>query len=302
MIQLRGVSKSFKELKAVDGLDLDIHRGEYTALLGPNGAGKTTLVEMMEGIQTPDSGEILLFGKSWDTSERELRHRIGLSLQETRFIDKLTVLETMQLFGSFLGVSNDRISETLASMNLEDKSRTYVVNLSGGQRQRLALGVALMSRPEILLLDEPTTGLDPHARREIWLILDQLKARGTTLILTTHYMEEAQHLCERIVVLDHGKIIAQGQLKQLLSDGGGEMVVFKSARNPSAQALQKLRGVLRVELSDSGGRLIVANMLQVLPKFIALMKKLRIAVHDVECRKMTLDDIFISLTGRHLTE
>ncbi|MBL8021091.1 MAG: ABC transporter ATP-binding protein [Leptospirales bacterium] len=302
MIRLRGVTKSFKDLRAVDALDLDIHRGEYTALLGPNGAGKTTLVEMMEGIQTPDSGEILLFGKSWKEAERELRQRIGLSLQETRFIDKLTVLETMKVFGSFLGVSRERILETLASMNLEDKEKTFVVNLSGGQRQRLALGVALMSKPEILLLDEPTTGLDPHARREIWTILEQLKSRGTTLILTTHYMEEAQHLCERIIVLDHGKIIAQGQLTDLLSDGGGEMVVFKSARSPSAQVLQKLRGVLRVELSDGGGRLIVSNMLQVLPKFIALMKKLRIAVHDVECRKMTLDDIFISLTGRHLTE
>lgn len=302
IIQLRGVTKSFKDLRAVDALDLDIHRGEYTALLGPNGAGKTTLVEMMEGIQTPDSGEILLFGKSWKEAERELRQRIGLSLQETRFIDKLTVLETMKVFGSFLGVSRDRILETLASMNLEDKAKTFVVNLSGGQRQRLALGVALMSKPEILLLDEPTTGLDPHARREIWTILEQLKAKGTTLILTTHYMEEAQHLCERIVVLDHGKIIAQGQLTDLLSDGGGEMVVFKSARSPSAQLLQKLRGVLRVELSEGGGRLIVSNMLQVLPRFIALMKKLRIAVHDVECRKMTLDDIFISLTGRHLTE
>ncbi|MFH1161612.1 MAG: ABC transporter ATP-binding protein, partial [bacterium] len=193
--------------------------GQFVALLGPNGAGKTTLVEMIEGIQKPDRGDIRILGKPWKGHETELRQIIGLSLQETRYIEKLTTFETLRLFGSFFGLGKERVGEVLQLVGLEEKRKAYTVNLSGGQRQRLALGIALINHPRILLLDEPTTGLDPNARREIWEILRNLrKASNTSMILTTHYMEEAQQLCEQIVIIDEGKILREGTLDLLLSE------------------------------------------------------------------------------------
>ncbi|MCX6243325.1 MAG: ABC transporter ATP-binding protein [Bacteroidetes bacterium] len=219
VIEVRNVFKSFKTVQAVRGIDLTIYPGQFVALLGPNGAGKTTLVEMIEGIQKPDRGEILILGKSWRGNEDELRKVIGLSLQETRFIDKLTVRETVKLFASFFDLDNSRIDEIINLVGLDEKRKSYVVNLSGGQRQRLALGIALLNEPVILLLDEPTTGLDPNARREIWSILQKLRERTqTSMILTTHYMEEAEKLCEQIVIIDQGQILKQGTLEELLSD------------------------------------------------------------------------------------
>ena len=217
VIEVRGVSKSFKDVRAVAGVSLRILRGQFCALLGPNGAGKTTLVEMIEGIQQPDEGEVLITGRPWKGHEKELRQIIGLSLQETRFIDKLTVSETLRLFASFFRLGKERVEEILSLIGLEEKRRSYVVNLSGGQRQRLALGIALLNNPAILLLDEPTTGLDPTARREVWNILLKLKEhRETSMILTTHYMEEAEQLCDRIVIMDHGRILRDGRLEELM--------------------------------------------------------------------------------------
>jgi ABC-2 type transport system ATP-binding protein len=190
VIEAKNVWKSFKTVQAVKGINVRIPSGQFVAILGPNGAGKTTFVEMIEGIQKPDSGDITILGKHWKGNEDELRRIIGLSLQETRFIDKLRVSETLNLFGSFFDTGSERTDEILGLVGLEEKKRSYVVNLSGGQRQRLALGIALINSPAILLLDEPTTGLDPNARREIWDILYRLKERsGTSMILTTHYME-----------------------------------------------------------------------------------------------------------------
>lgn len=217
VISVRNVRKSFKSVHAVRGIDLQIRPGEFVAILGPNGAGKTTLVEMIEGIQKPDSGEILIMGKPWKGNEPELRRLIGLSLQETRFIDKLTAFETLKLFASFFELKNERVEEVLHEVGLEEKRKAYVVNLSGGQRQRLALGIALLNKPKILLLDEPTTGLDPNARREVWAILRKLKQEaGTSLVLTTHYMEEAEQLCDYIIIVDQGTILKEGILQDLL--------------------------------------------------------------------------------------
>ena len=222
IVEVRNVHKSFKDIKAVNGVDLTINQGEFMALLGPNGAGKTTLVEMIEGIQLPDSGEIVIDNKHWKSNEKELHQIIGISLQETRFIEKLTAFETVQLFASFYKLGNDRVNEVIQLIGLEEKKKAYVNNLSGGQRQRLALGVALLNRPQLLLLDEPTTGLDPNARREIWHILLQLKKEfNTSLILTTHYMEEAEFLCDRIIIMDHGVILSQGTLQEILNLSGG---------------------------------------------------------------------------------
>jgi ABC-2 type transport system ATP-binding protein len=249
VIEVINVHKSFKRVHAVQGIDLRIGPGRFVALLGPNGAGKTTLVEMIEGIQQPDKGEIFIMGKTWKGNEEYLRRLIGLSLQETHFIEKLNVWETLRLFASFFGIGKERCEEVLHLVALEEKRKAWVVNLSGGQRQRLALGISLLSNPKILLLDEPTTGLDPNARREIWAILRSLKDQSqTSMILTTHYMEEAENLCDYIVIIDHGKILKQGTLTELLGE------------------------------------------IQELP------------VKPSETRKITLDDLFISLTGRHLND
>lgn len=218
-IEVKNVWKSFKTVQAVKGISLNIPDGKFVALLGPNGAGKTTLVEMIEGIQKPDSGEITIAGKRWKGNEEELHRIIGLALQETRFIDKLRVSETLLLFASFFNLGKSRVEEIIETVGLQDKRRSYVVNLSGGQRQRLAIGLALINTPRILLLDEPTTGLDPNARREIWDILQKLKqAAGTSMILTTHYMEEAEKLCDYIIIMDNGVILREGTLGQLLTE------------------------------------------------------------------------------------
>ncbi len=219
VIEVKNVWKSFKTVQAVKGINLQIPKGQFTALLGPNGAGKTTLVEMIEGIQKPDTGEITIIGKHWKGNEDELHRIIGLSLQETRFIDKLRVTETLQLFASFFNLGKKRVEEIIEMVGLEEKRRSYVVNLSGGQRQRLAIGIALLNFPAILLLDEPTTGLDPNARREIWDILHKLrKVSETSMILTTHYMEEAENLCDYIVIMHNGVILREGTLDQLLRE------------------------------------------------------------------------------------
>lgn len=218
-IKVKDVYKSFKDVHAVRGISFEIHSGEFVALLGPNGAGKTTTVEMMEGLKHPDSGEILLQGKSWQKNEKELRAIIGLSLQETRFSEKLTITETLRLFASFFRLGDKRVNEIIELTGLESKQKSMVGTLSGGQRQRLALGVALLNTPQILFLDEPTTGLDPHSRLDLWKILNGLKEEGkTTLILTTHYMEEAESLCDRIIIIDEGKILKDGKLEDLLDE------------------------------------------------------------------------------------
>jgi ABC-2 type transport system ATP-binding protein len=219
VIEVKEVWKSFKTVHAVKGISLNIPKGQFVALLGPNGAGKTTLVEMIEGIQKPDKGEITIMGKHWKGNEDELRHLIGLSLQETRLIDKLRVTEILQLFASFFNLGKQRVDEIIEIVGLEEKRKSYVVNLSGGQRQRLAIGIALINTPAILLLDEPTTGLDPNARREIWVILKNLRQMSqTSMILTTHYMDEAEKLCDYIVILDNGLILREGTIDQLLSE------------------------------------------------------------------------------------
>ena len=245
MISVKNISKSFKDVRAVRDVSLEFERGRFVALLGPNGAGKTTLVEMIEGIQKPDTGEITILGKRWRTDEKHLRRIIGLALQETHFIDKLTVEETLRLFASFFGLGTERAAEIVVLIGLGEKRKSYVMNLSHGMRQKLSVGIALVNDPEILILDEPTTGLDPVARREIWDILMSLKARGASLILTTHYMEEAEYLCDDIVIMDKGRVLVRGTLDELLR-AEGERNGARAAKN--------------------------------------------------------LDDLFISLTGRHLHE
>jgi ABC-2 type transport system ATP-binding protein len=306
ILQVTDVHKSFKAVKAVSGVSLDVGKGEFIALLGPNGAGKTTLVEMIEGIQKPDSGDILLNGKHWAGNEMDLHRHIGISLQETNFFDKTTVEETLEVFSSFYKLPRKRVFEILEIIQLTEKSKSYVENLSGGQRQKLALGVAMLHNAQLLLLDEPTTGLDPTARREIWNILLNLRQEhSTSMILTTHYMEEAEFLCDRIIIMDKGKILAQGTLDQLLEQKGCfEIIEF--ALNEPIKDLSFLgeNGYSKQEWDNriNAGKLMVFEIVTQLPIFLAKIKSLNLSLKSLECRKMTLDDLFIDMTGRRLDQ
>jgi ABC-2 type transport system ATP-binding protein len=304
VIDVNNVFKSFKQVKAVKGVSLRIHRGEFVALLGPNGAGKTTLVEMIEGIQKPDDGTILIKNRQWKGHEEDIHKIIGLSLQETRFMDKLTVQETLRLFTSFYLLSMNRIEEIINLTGLQEKRKSYVVNLSGGQRQRLALGIALLNKPEILLLDEPTTGLDPTARRDIWDILNRLKEeKSTSLILTTHYMEEAENLCDYIVLIDRGEIILEGPLGSLLDDRkNGKTIDFSLKGDLSTVNFNPDQTSFRVNWDPRTGRgtLFLHDINQELPDFLNYLKKNNLTLQNLECRRTTLNDLFLSLTGRQL--
>ena len=306
VIEVKDVWKSFKTVHAVKGINLNISSGQFVALLGPNGAGKTTLVEMIEGIQKPDMGEITIMGKRWKGNEDELHRKIGISLQETRFIDKLRVTETMQLFASFFNLGKEKVDEIINIVGLEEKSKSYVVNLSGGQRQRLALGIALINDPHILLLDEPTTGLDPNARREIWEILLRLKEKsGTSMILTTHYMEEAENLCDYIVIIDNGIILREGTINQLLEEDSDEKVVEFTLETGSMPDPESTAGLpFTIHSGNSGGKGIVklSDFENDLPAFLSFIKSRNISLRHMECRRKTLDDLFVTLTGRTINE
>jgi len=305
MISASHVSKSFKDVHAVRDVSLEFSKGEYVALLGPNGAGKTTFVEMIEGIQKPDEGEIRILGKSWSSDEARLRRIMGLSLQETTYIDKLTVEETLNLFASFFGLGRKVTSRILGLVNLADKRRSYVMNLSHGMRQKLSIGIALINEPEILILDEPTTGLDPVARREIWDILLDLKRRDTSLILTTHYMEEAQRLCDHIIIMDRGKVLVEGTLEKLLAEHmHREIISFTLSEPRGGAAFVAVAGAIDLVWEEEGirGRLSVNDIVASLPRFLDAVGRERVSLKQLECRRMNLDDLFISLTGRHLHE
>ena len=305
-IEVKNVRKSFKTVEAVKDISLKIDKGQFVALLGPNGAGKTTLVEMIEGIQKPDSGEILITGKKWKGNENEIHKMIGISLQETRFIDKLRVNETLRLFAGFFELGMDRVDEVIDLIGLEEKRKSYVVNLSGGQRQRLALGIALINKPSILLLDEPTTGLDPNARREIWDILLKLREQSeTSMILTTHYLEEAESLCEYIIIMHNGVILKEGTMEQLIEEDTDEKVIeFSSEADLFPEVLNSgdLPFRIRKEGNSDKGYATISNFETDLPEFLLFLKSKNINLKHMECRRKTLDDLFIDLTGRKINE
>jgi len=303
IIRIEALYKSFKDVKAVNGINLRLLPGEFVAVLGPNGAGKTTLVEMIEGIQKPDSGEIFIKGKHWRNHHAELNRVLGISLQETWFVEKLTVKETLILFASFYKLGEDRVKEIIDLIRLEEKQKSYVINLSGGQRQRLALGIALLNFPEVLILDEPTTGLDPNARRELWEILLKLKSeRNTAMILTTHYMEEAEYLCDRIIIIDHGKVLAKGKLNELLLACDKHEIIEIGIKGPPAFDFMEIPGVQksRFNSKDNAFVLEVKKIVESLPALLKRLEETNTEVTELECRTLTLDDLFISMTGRHL--
>lgn len=303
ILALERVDKKFAGVHAVNEVSLSIQEGESVALLGPNGAGKTTLLEMIEGLQFPDSGNIRIDGLTFAENEKEIRSLMGLAFQETRFPEKIRVGEALDLFAAFYSVSTSRSDEILRQIQLVDKKSAYVNSLSGGQRQRLALGIAIIQKPRLLLLDEPTTGLDPHARREIWRILAELKKQGTTLLLTTHYMEEAEELCERIIILFRGQVLADGSLRSLLDEHAGHEIIEFRLKGRATGAMQKLSKLKRVshfvfDAATATGTLHVDDAAKILPDFLQRVGRTNLA--SFASRPLNLDDLFIKMTGRHL--
>lgn len=305
---LCGVRKAFADVIAVNDLDLQVNRGECFGLLGPNGAGKTTTIEICEGLTAPDDGTVELLGLNWRTGESELRQRIGIQLQETQFPNKLTVDETLRLFRSFFrrGIPVD---ESIRTAQLEEKRRSRVGSLSGGQRQRLAMACALVGDPELLFLDEPTTGLDPQARRHLWDLIDRLKMAGRTIILTTHYMDEAERLCDRVAIMDHGKIIALGTPQELIASVGGEHIVeFAITGHENGHGLVDVDMLTAIpDVSshrvDAGlHQLSVRELHTAVPRIFAALTSVGLQLSEFRTHSATLEDVFVRLTGRNLRD
>jgi ABC-2 type transport system ATP-binding protein len=303
-LSVRGLRKAYQDVVAVDGLDLEVRPGECFGLLGPNGAGKTTTVEICEGLTPPDAGDVEVLGRRWGVDDRALRERIGTSLQETQFSEKLTVTETLRLFRSFYRRGADPAA-VLELVQLGEKARARVGNLSGGQKQRLALACALVGDPELLFLDEPTTGLDPQARRQLWELIEAFRAEGRTILLTTHYMDEAERLCDRVGVIDHGRVIALGTPRQLIATLGAEHVLeFATGDGPGlgAEALGAVEGVRSAAQQDGTWRLQVAELHRTVPALLGLLHREGVELSELRTHSPTLEDVFVSLTGRHLRD
>ena len=297
--------KHFADVKAVNGLDLEIRTGECFGLLGPNGAGKTTTVEMLEGLTPPDSGTIELLGLQWGTGQDQaIRERIGVALQETQLPDKATVGETIRLFRSFYTRGHD-IEVIIACVSLQEKRQARVGKLSGGQKQRLAVACALVSAPDLLFLDEPTTGLDPQARLQLWDVVEQFKAGGGTILLTTHYMDEAARLCDRIAIMDHGQVIALGTPAELIASLSADQIIEFSVLNNALlydSALRQLPGVTDLRVHENRYRLSVAQISATLPALLAELETQSVKLDQLTTHQATLEDVFVSLTGRMLRD
>jgi ABC-2 type transport system ATP-binding protein len=303
-ILCRGLVKKYEEVTAVDGLDLEVRAGECFGLLGPNGAGKTTTVEILEGLNAPTAGQVEVLGMRWDRDDRALRQRLGVSLQETHLPDKLTVAEVALLFRSFFSRGRE-VGEVLDLVGLREKRNTWVEKLSGGQKQRLAVACALVSDPDLLFLDEPTTGLDPQSRRQLWDVVQGFKVQGRTVLLTTHYMDEAERLCDRVAVIDHGKVIALGTPAELVASIGGQQVIEVAFENGVALEdgeLGRLPGVRRVARAGGGLSLAVDRLHETLPALLALAQERRAQLARLATHHATLEDVFVTLTGRQLRE
>ena len=297
------VFKHFGSVKAVNGLSLQVQTGECFGLLGPNGAGKTTSIEMIEGINQADSGTVEVLGHRWGSSgDAALRHRLGIQLQETLLPDKLTVEETVRLFRSFYRAGRT-VPEILAMVELESKKQARVGNLSGGQKQRLSLACALASDPDLLFLDEPTTGLDPQARLKVWEIVEAFRARGGTVLMTTHYMDEAAHLCTRLAVVDRGQVIACGTPQELINSLGGEQIIeFVPTHPVQADTLAGLPGVRQVRHKGNAYVLSVSHLEQALPALLRECTAQGAELSSLTTHAATLEDVFVHLTGRALRE
>ena len=289
----------------MDGIDLEVRTGECFGLLGPNGAGKTTSIEICEGLTTADSGDVAVLGMGWESDTAELRQRLGIQLQETQLSERLTVAETVRLFRSFFR-RGPEASEVIAQVQLGEKRNSRVGGLSGGQKQRLALACALVGDPDLLFLDEPTTGLDPQARLHLWDLIEQFKAAGRTILLTTHYMDEAERLCDRVAIMDRGKIIALGTPRELISSIGVEHVVEFSVGGEAAEldvaGIGRLKGVRSMQIENGSILMYVTELHQAIPALLEELNHQRVPLTELRTHSATLEDVFVTLTGRRLRD
>jgi len=307
-IRTASLVKKYEDVVAVAGLDLTIHRGECFGLLGPNGAGKTTTIEILEGLTLPDSGEVEVLGMQWadEAGGRALREHLGIQLQETQLADKLSVDETLSLFRSFYETANT-VDQVLDLVSLGEKKHSWVGKLSGGQKQRLAVACALVGKPDLLFLDEPTTGLDPQSRRQLWEVVERFKGQGHTVLLTTHYMDEAERLCDRVAIMDHGKVIALGSPRELIASLGAEHVIDFAlagggASDELAAEIRTLPGVRSVRLTPDGVSLTAAELHTALPALMAALERRKLGLSSLTTHHATLEDVFVALTGRQLRD
>ena len=306
-IQCTNLRKTYdRTVEAVRGISLQIEAGQCFGLLGPNGAGKTTTIEILEGLLAPTSGEVRILGHTWDENPRQLREWIGISLQETRLSEKLNVRETIELFASFYSEPRPA-AEVLEDLELTEKADAWVGKLSGGQKQRLAVATALVGNPRILFLDEPTTGLDPQSRRQLWDIIRAFQKKGGTVLLTTHYMDEAERLCDRLAIVDHGEIIAEGTPTDLIDRLGGHHVVeFQVSNNGddnvNLDRWRSLPSVESVRREDSTVCLSVREPHLTIPALLDAVTSGGHRLEHLSTRQASLEDVFVQLTGRHLRE
>lgn len=301
IILVKNLKKYYGTTKAVDGVSFEVSEGQVVALLGPNGAGKTTTVEIIEGLRKKDDGEIYYFGRKINQIDKSVKAQIGVQLQKTAFFEYLTVYETIELFAGLynIQVKKSDIERLIDLAALQEKAKSKVKNLSGGQLQRLALAIALVNDPKIVFLDEPTTGLDPQARRHVWELIEQLKQKGKTIFLTTHYMEEAEKLADKVFIMDHGKIIASGTVQELVRLINMDSYIEFSTTN--SQVLLKEIANLRVVNHE---RLVlpVADVEESIHMLLNKAKQLNINIDNVIIRRPNLEDVFLNLTGRSLRD
>ena len=302
-LRCSGLVKRFTDVTAVNGLDLEVFVGECFGLLGPNGAGKTTTVEILEGLTHADEGDVELLGQRWNAGDdRALRERIGVQLQETQLPEKVTVIETLRLFRSFYRRGHN-VEEVIQTVALEEKRNSRVGKLSGGQKQRLAVACALVGDPELLFLDEPTTGLDPQARLSLWDVVERFRAGGGTILLTTHYMEEATRLCDRVAIMDHGKVIALGTPAELIASLGADQIIEFSVTSALADdALNTLPAVSHAHKRGETYALTVSEIGVAMPALLAEIKRQQSDLVTLTTHQATLEDVFVSLTGRMLRD
>jgi len=301
---IHDLRKSFSDVVAVNGLSLKVERGECFGLLGPNGAGKTTTIEICEGLISPDAGTIQMLGHSWRDHADKLRQRIGIQLQETQFPEKLSVEEVISLFRSFFS-QGFTVEQAITMVQLDEKRKSRVGGLSGGQKQRLAMACALIGDPDLLFLDEPTTGLDPQARRNLWDLVSQLRGAGRTIILTTHYMDEAERLCDRVAVMDYGRIIALGAPSELIISIGGEQIVefaIGASAPLNAAMLTRIQGVKSHRVHAGLHQLFVSELHTAVPRVFESLTAQGLDLTEFRTHSATLEDVFVSLTGRNLRD
>ncbi len=301
IVEVKGLRKRYGHFEALKGIDIVLYRGEIFGFLGPNGAGKTTTVEILEGLRKPGEGEITFFNeKIHNAIPPHVKEKIGVVLQETRFLDHLKVREILELFASFFKQAKSP-EEIIEMVQMEEKADDYTENLSGGQRQRLAIATALVNDPEIIFLDEPTVGLDPQSRESVWKLIRMLKNNGKTIFLTTHYMEEAQALCDRISIIDRGKIIVSDTPKNLVKNYGGKSEIdFRCNSIPLKSTIDDLKS--NVNVVDDHFRIETDDITKTLEELVEWSKKFNITITDISLVEPTLEDVFLSLTGRGLRD